>query len=234
MQYRNDRQQLQHQRRRIPFLPKAPHSSEADPPATTSTPLLRSCWACRKIRARSISSRMSITPASKSFAFYVRDSWQLSRKLTVNYGARWDFFRSRGAKAPALRSTIRARHDVDLRSGLGARRLRRHQGQATYCSATRSGLPHYRLHRHPGRLCEGSPTRSLSSAKRFPAGKTLPTCFRRLSPLPNSLSYAVTFRPGAPGQCRRRISAGTIPVPGYALSRPTTTPSYIRGYMQTW
>ena len=29
---------------------------------------------------------------SKSFALYVRDSWQIYRKFRFSYGARWDYF----------------------------------------------------------------------------------------------------------------------------------------------
>ena len=124
------------------------------------------------------------------------------------------------------------RHDVDLRSRLRARRLRRHRDKQRI--VPRFGVAY--------RVTDSTVIRAGYAQVTDPVaflGQTLssrenfPYLFSQIILPPNSLSYATTLRQGLPPVSPPNLSSA-MPVPGYAYIKTYVTASYIRGYMQTW
>jgi hypothetical protein len=170
---------------------------------------------------------------AKSFAIYIRDSWQVSRKLTVSYGARWDYFpfpRRKGTgleiydppsattsicgigSVPADCGITRDKHRIVPRLGVAYRVTDSTVIRAGYAQAT-----------NPVAFLG----QTLSSRENFPY------LFSQIILPPNSLSYAITLRQGLPAVMPPNLS-GAIPAPGYAYIKTYVSNSYTRGYMQTW
>jgi len=170
---------------------------------------------------------------SKSFAFYVRDSWQVSRKLTVNYGVRWDFFPFPRRKDTGL-EIYNPQSATTSICGLGS--------VPGDCGVTRDKQ---RIVPRLGvayRLTDSTVIRAGFAQVTDPVaflGQTLssrenfPYLFSQIILPPNSLSYAITFRQGLPPVSPPNLNS-TIPVPGYAYIKTYNNTEYVRGYMQTW
>lgn len=170
---------------------------------------------------------------AKSFALYIRDSWQVSRKLTVSFGARWDYFpfpRRKGTgleiydpqsattsicgvgSVPADCGITRDKQRIVPRLGVAYR--------ITDSTVIRAG---YAQVTNPVAFLG----QTLSSRENFPY------LFSQILLPPNSLSYATTLRQGLPA-VSPPVLTGAIPVPGYAYIKTYSNDSYTRGYMQTW
>ena len=170
---------------------------------------------------------------SKSFAFYIRDSWQVSRKLTVSYGGRWDFYPFPKRKGTGLElydpqtatTSICGVGSVPADCGItrDKQRIVPRLGVAyriTDSTVIRAG---YAQVTNPVAFLG----QTLSSRENFPY------LFSQIILPPNSLSYATTLRQGLPAVTPPNLS-GAIPVPGYAYIKTYSNDSYTRGYMQTW
>ena len=170
---------------------------------------------------------------SKSFAFYVRDSWQISRKLTVNYGARWDFFPFPRRKGTGLEIYNPSSATTSI-CGLGS--------VPADCGITRDKQ---RIVPRVGvayRVTDSTVMRAGYSQVTDPVaflGQTLgsrenfPYLFSQIILPPSSLSYAITLRQGLPAVSPPNLGS-TIPVPGYAYIKTYNNSEYTRGYVQTW
>lgn len=71
----------------------------------------------------------------RQFSLYVRDQWQVSRKLTVNYGLRWEYH-PLDTRDPSYKGDLRAQAD-----GRGLYFLDTQNFTSTVCGTTGSGLP---------------------------------------------------------------------------------------------
>jgi hypothetical protein len=170
---------------------------------------------------------------AKSFAFYVRDSWQVSRKLTVSYGARVDFFPYPRRKGTGLEIYNPQTATTSI-CGVGSvpgdcgitrdnKRIVPRLGvvyRVTDSTVIRAG---YAQVTNPVAFLG----QTLSSRENFPY------LFSQILLPPNSLSYAITLRQGLPAVTPPNLS-GPIPVPGYAYIKTYSNNTYTRGYMQTW
>ena len=170
---------------------------------------------------------------SKSFALYVRDSWQISRKLTISYGARWDYF-----PFPRRKGTGLEIYDPETATmsicGLGS--------VPADCGITRNKqrlVPRlgvaYRLTSstviRAGYAQNTDPIAFLGQT--FGSRENFPYLFSQALLPSNSLSYAITLRQGLPPVAAPDLS-GPIPVPGYAYIKTYSNDNYTRGYMETW
>ncbi|HLK50450.1 MAG TPA: carboxypeptidase regulatory-like domain-containing protein [Bryobacteraceae bacterium] len=170
---------------------------------------------------------------TKYFAGYALDEWHVTPKLTLNVGARLDYF------------------PVPLRNGTGMEYYNSSNGTMTICGV--AGVPtscnifdQYRLHLDPrigiayrfgntviraGFGMSADPTNLFARSQariNFPyiEGLTL---------LPaNSYSYATTLRQGIPTPTAPNVAAGSIPVPGTVGLYTYDRADYKRGYVRTY
>lgn len=168
------------------------------------------------------------------FGIYIRDSWQVSRKLTVSYGGRWDYYpfpRRKGTglevynpqtattsicgigSLPADCGITRDKQRIVPRLGVAYR--------VTDSTVIRAG---YGIVTNPVAFLG----QTLASRENFPY------LFSQIILPPNSLSYATTLRQGLPAATPPDLSTGTVPVPGYAYIKTYVNDSYTRGYIQSW
>jgi len=171
---------------------------------------------------------------SKSFAIYIRDSWQVSRKLTLVYGVRWDYYPFPRRKGTGL-EIYNPQTATDSICGVGS--------TPGDCGVTRDKqriVPRFGV---AYRVTDSTVIRTGYSMLTDPVaflGQTLssredfPYLFSQIILPPNSLSYAITLRQGLPAASPPDLSTGTVPVPGYAYIKTYVPKSYVRGYMQSW
>jgi hypothetical protein len=171
---------------------------------------------------------------AKYFGIYIRDTWQVSRKLTVTYGARWDYNPFPRRKDTGL-EIYNPKSATTSICGIGS--------VPADCGITKDKQ---RIVPRIGvayRVTEGTVVRggygivtnnvaflgqTLSSRENFPY------LFSQIILPPNSLSYATTLRQGLPAATPPDLSTGTVAVPGYAYIKTYANDSYTRGYIQTW
>lgn len=178
--------------------------------------------------------RDEFTIRERSYSAYLRDRWQVSPRLTVNYGFRADYFRFPRragvgveyynpysntmvicgvASVPADCGITRNRMFVTPRLGLAYR--------ITDSTVIRAG---YSMVADPI-FFEGH---SQSGRENFPylsAQLLLP---------PNGLSYSTTLRRGLPPVPTPDLSTGSVAIPGSAYAETYDNANYVRGYIQTW
>jgi hypothetical protein len=170
---------------------------------------------------------------SNIFGAYVRDQWQATRKLTVTYGTRWEYypFPTRGSGGMEY---LNAQTNQMIICGVG--------GNPTNCGITkdtrrfapRAGIA-YRLSNstvlRAGYGLTNDPTNlggSLGNRQNYP--DILATTITA----PNSYSYATTLRIGLPPIVAPDYSSGSVSVPRNAGVYTVDNANYVRGYVQSW
>ena len=171
---------------------------------------------------------------NKSFGLYIRDRWQVTPKLTLSYGLRWDFYPFPRRLGTGLEFYNPASATMSI-CGIGS--------VPGNCGITRNRM---RLDPHLGlayRLTDSTVIRAGYSMATDPIlflGFTLsgrlnyPYIYGQLLLPPSSLSYATSLRQGLPAVSAPDISSGTVPVPGLAAVTTYDNSNYVRGYVQTW
>jgi hypothetical protein len=170
---------------------------------------------------------------AKSFAIYIRDSWQVSRRLTVTYGGRWDYYPFPRRKGTGLEvydprsatTSICGVGSVPADCGITSdkQRIVPRLGVAYRVANSTVIRAGYAQVTNPVAFLG----QTLSSRENFPY------LFSQILLPPNSLSYAITLRQGLPAASPPNLT-GAIPVPGYAYIKTYVNNTYTRGYMQTW
>ncbi|HEX4228043.1 MAG TPA: TonB-dependent receptor [Bryobacteraceae bacterium] len=171
---------------------------------------------------------------NRSYGIYVADHWQLTPKLTVTYGIRWDdypfpkrlgtgleFYNPQSAtmsicglgSVPGNCGITRDRQRFNPRFGVAYRLTNSTVIRAGYSSATDPIL--FLGYTLSGRL-------------------NYPYLYGQLLLPPNSYSYATTLSQGLPVVSAPNISSGTVPVPGLAAVTTYNNANYVRDYIQTW
>jgi len=170
----------------------------------------------------------------RSFSAYVRDRWQVSPKLTLSIGLRWDYFR------------------FPRRAGTGVEFYSPYTATASICGIGSTpedcGITKDRQHFSPRlgiayRLTKSTVLRaaySISADSIFFEGhsqsgrENFPYLFAQMLSAPNSLSYSTTLRQGLPAVAAPDLSSGIVPIPGTAYMTTYDNANYVRGYIQTW
>jgi hypothetical protein len=164
---------------------------------------------------------------------YARDQWQATRKLTLTYGTRWEYygFPTRGDRGMEY---LDARTNQMVICGLG--------GTLKDCGITKD------THRFVPRV--GVAYR-LSSSAVIRAGygwtndptnlggvlgnrQNYPDILATTIPAPNGFSYATTLRKGLPVIIAPDYSSGRVAVPVTAGVFTFDNNNYVRGYIQSW
>lgn len=170
----------------------------------------------------------------RSYSFYIRDRWQVSPKLTVNLGVRYDYdpFPRRAGNGVEVYNPYNANMYIcgigSTPGDCGITKDRQHVGprvglayRVTDSTVIRSG---YSLSTDPV-FFEGH---EQSGRENFPY------LFDQDVSSPNSLSYATTLRQGIPTVSAPDLSTGVVPVPATAFLNTYNNANYARGYIQTW
>jgi hypothetical protein len=178
-----------------------------------------------------------IPPEYKYYAnilgFYVRDQWQLSRKLTVTYGTRWDYypFATRGNRGMEYLDVTTNQMII---CGVGGNPKNCGITNDTHRFEPRAGFA-YRFNDatvfRAGYALSTDPTNIggvLGNRQNFPdtATSTLPSV--------NSFSYATTLRQGLPPVIAPDYSSGSVAVPLTTGVFTVNNDQYVRGYIQSW
>ena len=168
---------------------------------------------------------------TKYFAVYIRDRWQITPKLTVSYGVRFDYNPFPLGKGRGLEEYDFNTNQV-LLCGVG--------GNPSDCGITAD-----RYHPVPRvgvayRLTDSTVIRagySMATDPNLNVSTTrldYPNIFGQLLLPPNSYSYAVTLRQGLPPVTPPDINSPSIPLPNLAATATYSNGNYVRGYIQTW
>jgi hypothetical protein len=167
------------------------------------------------------------------YAFYVRDQWQVNRKLTVTYGTRWeDFpFATRGSRGLEY---FNAATNQMVVCGAGGNPKDCGITKDQHRFAPRAGIA-YRFNDstviRAGYGLSNDPTNygsALGNRQNFP--DIVATAITS----PNSFSYATTLRQGLPAVVQPDYSSGNVSVPLTAGIFTVDNSNYVRGYVQSW
>ena len=165
------------------------------------------------------------------YSFYIRDQWQATRNLTINYR---NAIRILPAADPlgSRHGALQLRHesDADLRHRQRTEELRHEGRQALLLSAPRNRLSSQRKDGHPKRVWHqlGSVESRASAAHQLSGSG-------RAEHRPSDFAWLGDHTDA--GACLQvpvpDLGNGIIPVPGnYAVT--TTDDSYTRGYILNW
>ena len=168
---------------------------------------------------------------TKYFAVYVRDRWQVTPKLTVSYGSRFEFYPFPTHVGRGLEYYVPTTGNMVI-CGIGSTPVDCGITKGRYHVAPRLGVA-YRLTDstviRAGYSMATDPILFMSSRR-----LNYPDILGQLILPPNSFSYATTFRQGIPVVSPPNLSTGILPVPGLAAINTYDNANYVRGYGQTW
>jgi hypothetical protein len=169
---------------------------------------------------------------SNIFGAYIRDQWQATRKLTLTYGVRWDYypFPTRGNRGM---ETYDFQANQMVVCGVGANPTNCGVTKDTNRIAPRVGVA-YRLTDstviRAGYAITADPTTLVGSGYR----QNYPDILATTIPAPNSFSYATTLRLGLPPVVAPNYSSGSVALPNNVGVYTVDKSNYIRGYIQSW
>jgi len=167
----------------------------------------------------------------RAYSFYARDRWQVTPKLTVNYGLRWEIF-------PLPRRVGRGLEMYDFSNntmvlcGLGSNPIDCGIDKAKGRPTPRAGIA-YRLNDttviRAGYGMTNDPV-NLANFQRL----NYPDLSQQVLNAPNSFSFATTLRQGFPIPVLPDLSKGVIPVPNNQSLITFDNNNLVRGYIQSW
>ena len=171
---------------------------------------------------------------TRSFALYIRDRWQITPKLTLTYGVRWEYFPFPTRKGTGTEVFNPATNIMSI-CGLN--------GVPSDCGITKDK---WRLGPRVGfayRLRNSTVIRAGYSKTIDPiffmgftslGNRNFPYIYAQVIPTPNSFSYSASLRQGIPVIQAPDLSSGSIPVPNNVAVQTYSNDNYVRGYIQNW
>jgi hypothetical protein len=171
-------------------------------------------------------------PRTQAFSTFVRDRWQVTPKMTLNVGVRWEYF-------PVPRRVGRGVEVFDFTSGqvllcgLGSNPIDcdvNYKGKQRF--APRLGLAYRVTDSFVVRAGYGmtNDPSNLANPLRLNPPDILPQVLNS----PNSFSYATTFRQGLPAVPRPDLSSGVIDINPTFDFTSLDSDNTVRGYIQSW
>jgi hypothetical protein len=167
----------------------------------------------------------------KAYSFYARDRWQVTPKLTVNYGLRWEYFPFPTRVGRGLEVYDFTNNVVDL-CGLGPNPIDCGISNGRGHPAPRAGIAY--------RLSETTVIRAGYGLTNDPINfanfvrLNYPDVVNVVLNAPNSLSYATTLRQGFPAIPKPDLSSGFSNVAGNVNLITFDKNNLVRGYLQSW
>ena len=175
--------------------------------------------------------------ATKWFAIYIRDTWQVTPKLTVSYGVRADYFpwpTRPGANQSGGWETYNSDTNQMLICGIGSTPKDCGITKNKYHILPRLGVA-YRLGGATViRAGIGMTTDPTSIASVNNRRLNFPYILGQILLPPNSLSYATTLRQGIPVLTPPDLTSGVIPVPAAASIVQYNNGNWVRGAFELW
>jgi hypothetical protein len=170
------------------------------------------------------------TTRTGMYSFYIRDQWQATRNLTINYGTRYEYF-----PLPTRTDRGMERYNFDtnqmLICGIGSvpKNCGTKVGKAYF--SPRLGIAYRANEKTVVRSGFGINWDPWNLAR--PLRTNYPVLAAQNIAAPTSLGWATTLTQGLPPVPVPDLGNGIIPVPAnYAVT--TTDDSYTRGYILNW
>jgi len=170
---------------------------------------------------------------SNILGLYVRDQWQATRKLTLTYGTRWEYYPypTRGDRGMEY---LDAATNQMIICGVGGNPRNCGITKDTHRFAPRAGIAY--------RLTDSTVIRAGYGLTNDPTNlggvlgnrQNFPDILATTIPAPNSFSYATTLRLGLPAIVAPDYSSGTVRVPQTTGVYTVDNDNYVRGYIQSW
>ncbi len=167
------------------------------------------------------------------YAFYIRDQWQVNRKLTVTYGTRWEDFPFPNRGNRGMEYFVPSTNTMVICG---------ENGNPENCGITKDS---HRFAPRAGvayRLTDTTVIRTGYGLTNDPTNygadlgnrQNFPDIVATALTAPNSYSYATTLRQGLPAVVTPNLSSGSVPVPLTAGIFTVDNNNYVRGYVQSW
>ena len=171
--------------------------------------------------------------STKYYAFYARDQWQITPRLTVNVGIRADIHPYPGRNGTGMEYYDNATNNMVI-CGVGTTPHDCGINQNKLGIVPRLGVS-YRIGNsmviRAGLGVSTDPINIFALANRR---LNYPYILGQILLPPNSFSYATTLRQGIPTPPTPDLSTGKVPVPGTAGLFDFDPGNYKRGYIQTY
>jgi hypothetical protein len=167
----------------------------------------------------------------KAFSFYARDRWQVSPKLTFNYGVRWEYFPFPRRVGRGL-EVYDFDQNVMLLCGLGPNPIDCGVNKAKGGAAPRAGLAY--------RVTDSTVLRAgygitwdpinISNFQRLNYPDLIQIALNR----PNGFSWGTTLRQGFPEIVQPDLRPGILPVASSLSIITIDNNNLVRSYIQSW
>jgi len=170
------------------------------------------------------------TTRAMMYSFYVRDRWQGTKKLTLSYGARWEYF---PMPHRADRGFERYNPDTNMMEVGGVGAVPRDLGVrvSNRQFAPRFGLAYRATDKFVIRAGYGLTNDPYSLSR--PMRTNHPVLIELNVTAPNSLAWAGRLAEGIPPVAAPSLGNGIIPIPGNVTANTIPT-VFDRGYLQSW
>jgi hypothetical protein len=167
------------------------------------------------------------------FALYVRDQWQATRKLTVTYGTRWEYypFADRGDRGMEFLDVLNNQMVI---CGVGGNPKDCGITRHTRRFAPRAGIAWRATDSTVIRTGYGLTNDPTNYGANTGNRQNYPDILATTLNAPNSFSYATTLRQGLPPVAQPDVSSGRVPLPRSAGVFTVDNQNYVRGYVQSW
>ena len=167
----------------------------------------------------------------KAYSFYARDRWQVTSKLTVNYGLRWERFPFPERVGRGLEIYDFTNNTMKL-CGLGPNPIDCGITNGKGRPTPRAGIA-YRLNDTMVIRAGYGMTNDPANYANFQR-LNYPDLSQQVLNAPNSFSSAVSLRTGFPVAVAPNLSSGVIPVAGNLSLITFDNNNLVRGYIQSW
>lgn len=164
---------------------------------------------------------------------YIRDQWQVSRKLTLTYGTRWEYypFPTRGNRGMEYYDSQTNQMVI---CGVGGNPENCGITKDTSRFAPRAGIAWRLTDSTVIRAGYGLTTDPTNLGGNLGNRQNYPDILATTINAPNSFSYATTLRQGLPAVIPPDYSSGRVALPLTAGVFTVDNNNYVRGYVQSW
>lgn len=165
------------------------------------------------------------------YSLYLRDQWQVNRKLTLTYGTRWEYFPmpTRGDRGMEMYNPDTNKMQL---CGVGSIPTNCGVNMSRLDFAPRVGLAYRVTDTWVVRAGYGITNDPYNLAR--PLRTNYPVLFKYTKDRPNSLSYASLLKDGIPAVGPIATSGGILDLPNEAVLKYISAKDFPRGYIQTW
>ncbi len=179
---------------------------------------------------KNLETALPYTTRAWQHSYYVRDQWQTTRKLTLNYGIRWEYFPmpTRADRGLELYNPVTNKM---LIGGVGSVPTDLGIEQSKKLFAPRIGIAYRATNTLVVRAGYGISIDPYSLSRPFRTNHPILIDLNVVAP--NAFAWASRLQDGIPPHVVPSLGDGIIDVPG-TVTAVTTDPQFQRGYVQSW